>query len=207
MVFDIKLNYKGDPPRFKKVHYGDNAHLRAGYNKNGQIYETKAFPASNVYSGELLEERGYTYGKICWGHVDQPANLRGIVASYFQSNFNNDLLSLSGFSKYIDILEGAKKDSKYKKSGHKFLCSGYDALILIDADQDVQVFFTMLMAGFTSIPEAPHIMMVPAKTSTIQRGDSTYFGYTTQEDSVGRKWYISSEGYLIGQLDESFVTA
>ena len=30
---------------------------------------------------------------------------------------------------------------------------------------------------------------------------------TTQEDAVGRKWYISSEGYLIGQLDESFVTA
>lgn len=206
MVFDIKLKYKGSPPRFKKVYRGDNAHLKAGYVKNGEIYETRAFSASNVYSGDYLNDPGYTYGPICWGGVNTPSNLRSVVDSYFQSNFNNDLLRISTFSSNIDELETIKMAREYHKSNHKFICSGYDAMILIDADQDVQAFFTMLMAGFTSIPEAPHVMMVPVKTSTIQKGDSMYFGYTTQKDSVGREWYISSEGYLIGQLDESFVT-
>lgn len=207
MVFDIKLKYRGPSPRFEKVYKGDNAHLKAGYFENGEIYETISLPASNVYSNsENLAESGYKYGPICWGGVNTPNNLRMIVDSYFQSNFNNDLLRISSFSSNIDQLESEKKDHKYKKSNHNFICSGYDALILIDADQNVQAFFTMLMAGFTSIPEAPHVMLVPAKTSTIQKGDSMYFGYTTQKDAVGREWYISSEGYLIGQLDESFVT-
>ena len=208
MVFDIKLNYKGKPPRFEKVYEGDNAHLRAGYKEeNGEIYQTPPFAAANVYSGDHPDEDDYTYGKICWGRVSWPENLRGIVSSYFQSNFNNDLLRLSSFRENIYSLKDAVEDGNYHKSDHKFLCSGYDCLIMIDADQDVQAFFTMLMAGFTPIPEAPHVMIIPAKTSTIQKEDSVYFGYTTQEDAVGRKWYISSEGYLIGQLDESFVTA
>jgi hypothetical protein len=207
MVFDIKLNYKGKPPRFRKVHEGDNAHLQAGYYEDGVIYETPSFAAANVYCADHRDETGYKYGKICWGQVNTPTNLRTIISSYFQSNFNNDLLRLSSFQENINFLEEKKDEEEYQKSDHKFLASGYDALILIDADQDVQAFFTMLMAGFTPIPEAPHVMMIPAKTSTIQKEDSVYFGYTTQEDAVGRKWYISSEGYLIGQLDESFVTA
>jgi hypothetical protein len=207
MVFDIKLNYKGTPPRFKKVYQGDNAHLRAGYYEEDVIYQTSSFAAANVYSSDQRDETGYIYGKICWGQVSSPANLRGIVSSYFQSNFNNDLLRLARFTENINALKDSIECGNYHKSDHKFLCSGYDCLIMIDADQDVQAFFTMLMAGFTPIPEAPHVMIIPAKTSTIQKEDSVYFGYTTQEDAVGRKWYISSEGYLIGQLDESFVTA
>lgn len=207
MVFDIKLNYKGKPPRFRKVHEGDNAHLRAGYYEDGKIYQTPSFAAANVYSGDHPDESGYKYGKICWGQVVAPTNLRVIISSYFQSNFNNDLLRLSAFEENINSLKDSVEYDNYHKSDHKFLCSGYDCLIMIDADQDVQAFFTMLMAGFTPIPEAPHVMIIPAKTSTIQKEDSVYFGYTTQEDAVGCKWYISSEGYLIGQLDETFVTA
>jgi hypothetical protein len=115
-------------------------------------------------------------------------------------------LRLSSFKNNIDEIRKAKNNNRYDKSTHKFLCSGYDCLVMIHGSKDVQAFFTMLMAGFKPLPELPHIMIVPAKTSTIKRGEMIYLGYTTQEDSVGRPWYISTEGALIGQLDESFVT-
>ena len=201
MVFDIQLSHKG---QFKK--YTDNAHLQAGYvNESGEVYQTNPISAANVYSGDA-DSGGFIYGKICWNSIEDPTTLREIVTSYFGSKFNNDLLRLSSFKTNIGAIRKYKEENKYKKSNHKFLCSGYDCLVMIDGSKDVQAFFTMLMAGFKSLPELPHIMIVPAKTSTIKRGEMIYLGYTTQEDSVGRPWYISTEGALIGQLDESFVT-
>jgi hypothetical protein len=201
MVFDIQLSPKG---QFKK--YTDNAHLQAGYvNESGEVYETNPRSAANVYSGDA-DSDGYIYGHICWNSIEDPETLREIVTSYFGSEFNNDLLRLSSFKTNIGAIRSYKEENRYKKSNHKFLCSGYDCLVIIDGSKDVQAFFTMLMAGFKSLPELPHIMIVPAKTSTIKQGDMIYLGYTTQEDAVGRSWYISTEGAIIGQLDESFVT-
>jgi hypothetical protein len=201
MVFDIQLSHRG---QFKK--YTDNAHLQAGYvNDSGEVYETLPNSAANVYSGEN-DRDGYTYGKICWNSIENPTTLREIVTSYFGSRFNNDLLRLSSFKNNITSIRKKKEENKYTKSNHKFLCSGYDCLLMIDGSKDVQAFFTMLMAGFKSLPELPHIMIVPAKTSTIKQGEMIYLGYTTQEDAVGRSWYVSTEGAIIGQLDDSFVT-
>ena len=205
MVFDIKLTHGKTKPRFKK--YTDNAHLKAGYvDESGQIYETTAKPAANVYTSSFGYDPGYVYGKICWNNITNHLTLRDIVTSYTTSKFNNDLLRISAFESYISETRESMKYKQYEKSNHKFLASGYDSLILIDADKDVQAFFTMLMAGFTPLPELPHIMVVPAKTATIKKGEMIYLGYATQEDAVGRSWYISTEGFLIGQLDESFVT-
>lgn len=92
-----------------------------------------------------------------------------IVTSYTTSKFNSDLLRISAFKSYISETRESVKYKQYVKSNHKFLASGYDSLILIDADKDVQAFFTMLMAGFTPLPELPHIMVVPAKTATIKK--------------------------------------
>ncbi len=201
MVFDIQLSHKG---QFKK--YIDNAHLQAGFvNESGEVYETNPCSAANVYSGDRDRE-GFIYGKICWNYIEDPKTLREIVTSYFGSKFNNDLLRLSSFKTNISAIRQKKEENKYNKSLHKFICSGYDCLVMIDGSKDVQAFFTMLMAGFKSLPELPHIMIVPAKTSTIKQGDMIYLGYTTQEDAVGRSWYVSTEGAIIGQLDESFVT-
>jgi ubiquitin C-terminal hydrolase len=51
----------------------------------------------------------------------------------------------------------------------------------------------------------PNIMIIPVEESSIQKEDNFYFGYLTKPDTVGRQWYVSSEGYLLGQLDDSFV--
>jgi hypothetical protein len=213
MVFQINLTYLGDIPRFQKT--GDNAHLCAGYEENGNIYKTREYSAPNVYSGT---HHNYYNGHICWGSTNYNRgadeneglnSLRGITTMFFQSRTNNDLLPINRFKNFNENLFDLKgNDDHYSKSIYdKFLCSGYDSLMLIDADQDVQAFFTMIMAGFRPIPEAPHVMMIPLKNCTIERNGNVYFGFSTQEDSVGRCWYVSSEGYLIGQLDESYTYA
>jgi hypothetical protein len=214
MVFQINLSYLGNRPRFQKS--SDNAHLCAGYvdEKTTKIYKTREYSAPNVYSGP---NSNYYNGNICWGSTGlrngeqvyqnfMPNSLRNMATMFFQSGTNNDLLPIRRFKQYNEELSDLKEDNKNYHESHfdKFLCSGYDSLMLIDADADVQTFFTMVMAGFKPIPEAPHIMMIPLKNCTIERDGNFYFGYSTQEDSVGRCWYVSSEGYMIGQLDESY---
>lgn len=191
-----------DIDTFEMIH--SNAHLRAGYvSENGTIFETSAGGAANVYGND-------TQGGICWGSLhNYPENLRSLVASYFSTEFNSDLLSLTQFKRNCAHIERIKTDSNnfFPNINKKFLCSGYDAFMFINGDHDVQAFFTMLMAGFKPLENLNHIMLIPLKTSTIHRGEDCYLGFVTQEDVVGRKWYVSTENYLIGQLDESFVCA
>jgi hypothetical protein len=208
MVFDAKFSYKRKGVN-KFDHVRDNAHLQAGKlveeNDKTVIYQTQALAAANVYCGDSDH---YIYGPICWGANSYPTSLRGIAAKYFESRFNNDLLRLSAFTSHCAYIEDWKEKDEYSIcKNHKFVCSGYDSMMFIDALHDVQAFFTMLMAGFKPIEESPNIMMVPMKTATIHKGDCMYMGYVTEPDAVGREWYVSTEGFLIGQLDPSFVTA
>lgn len=171
-----------------------NIHIAKGkVEEDGTIFRTRIYRAANVY--------GYEYGSICWGDNKEPENMREIFNTYSYSGFNSDLLSISGFVKNSKQSFDADIDVRTED---KFLCSGYDALMFIDGTKDIQAFFTMLMAGFKPFPEKPHIMMIPLEESTIRRNDEIYFGYLTDPDSVGRSWYITPEGVLIGQMDESF---
>jgi hypothetical protein len=214
MVFECHISHNNKDLLFEKIN--DTAYLCAGkVDDNNQVVATKKLSVSNVYGGEW---GSYLGGPICWGSVTtsdnqydytRPRNLREISTSYFSSQTNNDLLNLQSFaSNCEDMRKHSSRKTSFKKlENDTFLCAGYDTLIMISADTDVQAFFTMLMAGFKPLPQLPHVMIVPARTSSIQRGDDLYLGFVTMEDSVGRQWYVSTEGYLIGQLDESFVCA
>lgn len=185
---------------FDSVSDAFNVHLRAGeFDEDGLIRSTRSWRAANVFGT----------GGVCWGNTndyDKPKNLREAATTYFTSNFNNDLLSLATFKEYNRILERHKERNLYEESEtDKFVCAGYDALMCIEAQQNVQAFYTMLMAGFRPLPELPNIMIIPVEESSIQKDDNFYFGYLTKPDTVGRQWYVSSEGYLLGQLDDSFV--
>ena len=185
---------------FDSVSDAFNVHLRAGeFDEDGLIHSTRSWRAANVHDS----------GNVCWGNTndyDKPKNLREATTTYFTSNFNSDLLNLSTFKEYNSILERHKEQNRYVASEtDKFVCAGYDALMCIEAQQDVQAFYTMLMAGFRPLPELPNIMIIPVEESSIQKEDNFYFGYLTKPDTVGRQWYVSSEGYLLGQLDDSFV--
>lgn len=184
---------------------GFNVHLRAAdFDENGLIRATSAYQSANVHPGDRMYS-----GNVCWGNTNEynrPKNLREATAIYFNSEFNNDLLNLTTFKDYNEGLEIRKNQNLYEDSEEdKFICAGYDALMCIEAQKDVQAFYTMLTAGFRPIPELPNIMFIPLEESSIQKDDNFYFGYLTKPDAVGRQWYVSSEGYLLGQLDESFV--
>lgn len=179
---------------------GFNVHLRAGeFDENGLIRTTRRWRAANVHDT----------GNVCWGNTNDysnPENLREATTTYFTSNFNSDLLNLSTFKENnIRLEENKQRNLYFDSENDKFVCAGYDALMCIEAQQDVQAFYTMLMAGFRPLPELPNIMIIPVEESSIQKDDNFYFGYLTKPDTVGRQWYVSSEGYLIGQLDDSFV--
>lgn len=185
---------------FDAVSDAFNVHLRAGeFDEDGLIRSTRSLRAANVHDT----------GNVCWGNTNdygKPKNLREAATTYFTSNFNSDLLNLSSFKENNRIIERHKERNLYEESKtDKFVCAGYDALMCIEAQQNVQAFYTMLMAGFRPLPELPNIMIIPVEESSIQKEDNFYFGYLTKPDTVGRQWYVSSEGYLLGQLDDSFV--
>ena len=124
-------------------------------------------------------------------------------SQYFSTPFNNDLVSLYAFSTNCDEIRRYVEYGSFAEClNDHFLCYGVDAdnLILVDAEKDITTFFTLLSAGFTPLTEAPHIMLIPAKETTIQKEGSTFNGYATVPDSMGIKWFISECMHLVGQI-------
>ena len=201
LVVEASYSYKGPIEHRLKIS-GDptfNIHVCAGdFTEDGIVKCTSKKQAANVWG---------THGNVCWGYgSNYPKNIREAITSYITAPFNNDLMRLDAFSDNMRWAENQVANGYLNVStSDKFLCAGYDALMLIDGERDLQAFYTMLMAGFRPFPDAGHIMAIPLEQATIKNGDNLYFGYTTKEDSVGRKWYVSPEGYLIGQMNESFV--
>lgn len=203
MVFTISLTHLGEPPRFNCV--ADSAYLQAGrVNEDGGLEATCIHMASNVFGGEEHPEG------ICWGYNRKPENLREIVLDYFNAPFNNDLLSVRGFEINCETTRHNKEDYDYYKEGYLFnrnerhLADGADALMLVDAELNIQAFYTMLMAGFRPLPKAPHVMMIPLYEHEFVRDGAEFRGYKTKEDAVGKVWYVHpnglEEGVLVGQL-------
>lgn len=173
-----------------------SATLRSGEVRDCLIYRTDEFRSGNCYDE----------GTICWGNNTYPETLREMVDTYLYSRFNHDLTGLDRYKKNCEKLEELKKDkSNYRPTSYdKFLCQGYNNLMIINGEEDVQAFFTMTMAGYEPIPELSQYMLIPMDTCTIAKDDNYYLGYKTEPDAVGRSWYVSAEGFLIGQLDESY---
>jgi hypothetical protein len=201
MVFEVRLTHLGESPRFTLV--SDSARLQKLEISDDPSAPLKASilrMASNVFGDEGEP------GGICWGYNDRPRNLRVIVSQYFNTRFNNDLLPLHEFEHNC---EEARYDntlsSRYLPKNTHLLCgSEADAIMLLDAESNVQAFYTMIMAGFTPLTGANHIMAIPLIESEIEVNGGTYIGYLTIPDCVGKQWFISNEtqktGILLGQI-------
>jgi len=195
MVFDIKLNHLGEPPRYER--HGDSAYLKAGKIVDGRIFNTYSLSASNVFGTDRYP------AEICWGRNKKPDNLREILTNYFLTPFNNDLTSLDSFNYNCSDLRRMIQDDNYTRNRNDvFLCDGNvaDAVIIVDAELDVCTFFTLLSAGFKSIPEAPHVMLVPVKEVSITKNGTNFEGYQTVPDAVSKNWFVTTDGLLVGQI-------
>ena len=202
MVFEIHLTHLGPLPRF--VYTGDSAYLQAArLNEDGVLEATDSLMAANVFGDADYPER------ICWGYNQKPNNLREMVTYFFTTPFNNDLTPIEAFEENCGIVQReSANDYNYSTgnlfSGEKYLTGSADALMLLDAEADIQAFFTMLMAGFKPLEKAPHVMMIPLVEYEFKRSGNTYRGYKTIEDFVGKSWFISNvgedKGLLVGQL-------
>lgn len=194
MVFEYKLSYL--PSReYQRFHScGDSAYLCKGdVDEEGNIWTTEILMAANVFGG-ADDPQG-----ICWGSNPRPRSLRGIVESFGKTRFNNDLLPLYEFVENSNTTRLSTPDSE-NKSLKLLTMGGVDALALLDVEKDLQAFFTFLMAGFNSLPEAPHIMMIPLNYGEVEVEGVVYQGYKSIPDAVGRQWFITMDGNLLGQV-------
>lgn len=195
MVFEITLNHLGTPPRYNSQ--TDCAYLRAGKIVDGRIFNTYMRGASNVFGTETHPNG------ICWGSNLRPDNLREIVTNYFLTPFNNDLTPLGSFECNCNDTRSDVRADRYTRNRNDiFLSYGNDtdAVIIADAEQDVDAFFTLLSAGFKSLPESPHVMLIPIKDVTINKNGSTFQGYQTFSDAVSKNWFVTTDGLLVGQI-------
>lgn len=196
MVFEISLiHLNGESERYMRQR--DSAFLQAAKNVSGNIHSTWKLAASNVFGTDTHP------GGICWGHNYPAQNLREIVTNYLETPFNNDLLNLTGFERNCDSIREAVATNQYRRNNTiSLLCDGKDAdaLMIVDAEQNIPAFFTMLSAGFNSLPESPHVMLIPIKECTFERDGATYEGYKTVSDAVDKNWFVSKTGLLVGQI-------
>lgn len=192
MVFEISLNHNS--PNFTKV--TDTAFLQAGKVVGNTVYTTDSQLASNVFGTEEYPEH------ICWGYNSVPTSLRNMVTQYTSTPFNNDLLNLDAFERNCNYIREEVALGNYEMDLQlNYLCDNeYNALILVDAVNYIHSFFTLLTAGYKSIKDAPHIIVVPAKEAVIEKFGMTFKGYQTIPDAVGKSWFVSDDNKLVGQI-------
>jgi hypothetical protein len=197
MVFEIELSYKDTKRQFTKVPDGDCAFLSAGKYEDGVIKATQIHSAANVFGGEDPE-------RICWGLNRSPNNLKAIVDTYFSTPFNNDLTPIHVFKDHCEVIKYEKLNNLYYTDNVlddvTYLCESADALILLDAAQNIPAFFQLLSAGFTSLNKARHIMMIPVKKCEFEKYGTKFSGYATIPDSMNKSWFITHSGLLVGQI-------
>jgi hypothetical protein len=197
MVFEVVLSHIGDSERFSIL--WDTAYLCGGsIDDYGNFKSTRISMAANVFGTEDNVE------KICWGSNTPPDNLREIVTEYFITPFNNDLTPLYIFEENVNTIRTlVRMESFYGDDDYLLSQDSPDCLALVDAETNVSGFFHLLAAGFKSLPEAPHIMIVPLYERTIEVNGNSYSGYVSTQDAVGKQWFFTSDGQLIGQCDPS----
>jgi len=108
--------------------------------------------ASNVFGD------AYSPENICWGYNQKPKNLREMVTFFFTTPFNNDLLPIETFMENSSEVRYQARTDDYDTeglfAGEEYLTKNCDALVLLDAEADIQAFYTMLMAGFKPLKKA-----------------------------------------------------
>jgi len=192
MVFEISLTHLGDSARFTPV--ADSAYLAAGVFTNDNVKSTETRMPANVFGSEDNPEG------ICWGYNSKPHTLREIVTEYYNTPFNNDLTPIECFEENCRSIRSMKNRHDFCSTDDNYLCQGADQLIMVDAEKNKTAFFHLLTAGYKSLSKAPHIMILPVKESTIHKNGNVFEGYLTDEDSVGKQWFITTDGLLIGQV-------
>lgn len=192
MVFQIGLNYKTGLFGVES----DSARLRAGVIINDQVYATNSYQASNVFGDSTVIDN------ICWGGNNAPNTLKGIVETYFNSPFNNDLLPITKFEENCRNLLADVNVGNFSLSKDNFICYGTqaDALILVHAEENKDAFFTLLSAGFKPLESLQCVIAIPILKTVVEKELALYSGYITLPDSVGKSWFLTEDGLLVGQV-------
>lgn len=126
----------------------------------------------------------------------------GKVNTFINTTFNNDYLYLCTWVKTIEEKKSAKKLST-NISSTMFLNvdHGYDAFMTISRKDNPVAYFRMFAAGFRPSDSDSSFMMIPLKSGTMNYDGTDYEGYVTQNDKIGKGWFVTETGHLLGQVD------
>lgn len=212
IAFEIRLSYRPSTSRNRQTRerssreryskFADSAYMCASKVIDSKLYRAERYLPANVF--------GYndSPGVICWGRIEAPKTLRGIESNFFATPFNNDLTRIDQFegnSSRVDNMAG-NDDSYYQDRQSKVIINNEDAenpldtLVIVDAEQNVHAFFSLLCAGFQPEEQAPHMMLIPARETELNREGMTFRGYLTKPDDLGKEWFISEDALLVGQI-------
>lgn len=183
-----------DTKRFQRISNSTKVYLQASKVNDKRIKLSKTRkPLANTWSSNNV---------ICWGRNSAPKSLRGMVDLFFNSPFNNDLVSIQEFVTNSKVVkEDLEKDNFFRTySRYKFIAEKADALLMLHAEDNVQAFFWMLSAGFKTISEASHLMLIPLKETVLEHEGISYPGFLTPSDACNKEWFVTKSGDLIGQL-------
>lgn len=209
MAFKIYLDYRKPKVqsddgygRYMKINPYDSAALSAStVNERGELSSTSYLIPSNVFGSSSDPQQ------ICWGSVSEPDNLRAIASNFYAAEFNNDLLPVNAFYRNSIITRDRKDNNNFIRrhkerviidntsNGHMM-----DNLVIVDAELNVNAFFTLLCAGFQPEEDAPHVMLIPARETMLVRNGTSFWGYLTIPDALNKEWFISEDNLLIGQV-------
>lgn len=192
-IFNIPLQLSPKQRFVPQAHF-NRVWLQASMVKDKRIKLSRNRKGlANTWSGSNV---------ICWGRNQEPKNLRGMVRLFFESPFNNDLVSIKEFVENNEIIKKDVETGNFFRtySRYKFITEKSDALFMLHAEDNVQAFFWMISAGFKPIADASHLMLIPLTETVLEHEGNSYPGYLTEPDSCNKQWFVTKSGDLIGQL-------
>lgn len=156
-------------------------------------------------------------GIPCWGNRNDIAGrygetniydlngpnvtIHGKINTFIKTTFNNDYVPLGSWVAAIAADKNADKSTSNNFSSTLLTSEAFDAFLTISFKTHSVAYFRLSSAGFKPVGTT-NIMLLPLKAGSVTHEGTEYYGYFTQEDSLGKKWFVNDSGHLLGQVDD-----
>lgn len=187
----------------------------------GNLVDTISFHGASfglTDDGKSLQTTSYyslpntSGGQPCWGNRRDVGNdygshnlqwtsrgtIHGKINTFIKTTFNNDYVSLYS---WLSTISRDKENTKNDSSTTLLLNDDSDAFLTISFKSHPVAYFRLMAAGFKPV-DSTDLMLLPLKAGSVTHEETEYCGYFTQEDAIGKKWFVNDSGHLLGQVDD-----
>jgi hypothetical protein len=167
----------------------------------------------SVISTRLYGLPNTSNGRVCWGNRDDlgagngysirsvDGTVKGKINTFLGTAFNHDYVSLPEFVERISDAKQQEKSGNNIKSELFLNGDDYNSFITVNFKTQPVAYFRLFAAGFRPLNSTSRVMLIPTKSGSIDYDGTEYFGYFTEEDALGKSWFVNNTGHLLGQVD------